>query len=272
MDQDKELREEYFLCGKQGKPELCEDMIVNGKYYCAVIDGVTSKSQKRYGGKTGGRYAAELVAEAIEALGERETAIGAFAALDQKIAAAYQQPQVASEDRIQACVILYSKFRREIWNYGDCQGMINERRLVHGKKIDDVLAGLRAYLIALHLKQGGKAEDIYAHDLGREAILPFMKDQALFANTAGEFGYPVLDGTGICPKYIKKYRVKPGDHVVLASDGYPRLFQTLAESEAYLQHVLEIDPLAIGENMQTKMCAPGNLSFDDRSYLSFFAK
>jgi glycerophosphoryl diester phosphodiesterase len=91
----------------------------------------------------------------------------------------------------------------------------------------------------------------------------------MFANTDDYFGYSVFDGMGINKNLIKIYTVKAGDHVVLASDGYPKLFDTLKESEEYLKWVLEIDPLSIKENKQTKMIKKGNISFDDRSYLSF---
>ncbi len=57
--------------------------------------------------------------------------------------------------------------------------------------------------------------------------------------------------------------------VVLASDGYPAICPTLDESEKELKRILDSDPLAICENIQTKMMVKGNLSFDDRAYLCF---
>ena len=102
--------------------------------------------------------------------------------------------------------------------------------------------------------------------------MPFLKKQSLFANKDGYFGYGVIDGTGINESLIKTYTLNSGDRVVLASDGYPKLFSTLEKSEEYLAYVLEADPLSINENMQTKMKSKDKLSFDDRCYLSFIAE
>lgn len=203
---------------------------------------------------------------------EYETAWTALEKLDKAIARLSPQYPTEPENRLQACVILYSKARREIWNYGDCNLMINERRFSHAKRIDDVMAELRSFAISVYLKEGGRQEELWNEDVGRTAIMPFLKKQSLFANSDGYFGYPVIDGSGINEKYIKIYRVFEGDHVVLASDGYPKLFASLEESEAYLQRIIRDDPLSILENMQTKMIMGDNISFDDRSYFSFVVR
>lgn len=261
--------EERFLLGKRQEESLCEDRIVEGEHFLAVIDGVTAKSAKAYQGRTSGRYAAELVAEAILSLKGDETALSALQAVDRAIAAVYPDGLPAPDERIQACAILYSRARREIWCYGDCNLMINGREILHTKRIDELLSSLRAFAIEVYLAEGGDPQEIYTNDVGRAAILPFLKKQSLFANRAGEFGYPVLEGSGIVEDLLRIYPVSVGDRVVLASDGYPRLFPTLTESEDYLREVLLRDPLAIRENRQTKTVPPSGRSFDDRAYLSF---
>ena len=57
--------------------------------------------------------------------------------------------------------------------------------------------------------------------------------------------------------------------VVLASDGYPFLCPTLAESEARLKEQIVRDPLNINTFKATKGMMTGNLSFDDRAYIRF---
>lgn len=265
-------RSERFLLGKYPDQGLCEDMIVDCDGYYAVIDGVTSKSDVRYDGKTGGRYAAEVIARAIETLDPLETALSALSKLDRVIADHYSTSAIRPVDRMQACVILYSKYRREVWSYGDCNLMINEQEIHHSKKIDEILAYLRSFVNTVYLLEGGDPDSLRAKDLGREAILPFLQKQSIFANQDHEFGYGVIDGNGIVERFIRTYPVKKGDHVVLASDGYPRLFSSLARTEDYLREILRRDPLMMQENLQTKAVHPGNLSYDDRAYLSFFAE
>ena len=50
----------------------------------------------------------------------------------------------------------------------------------------------------------------------------------------------------------------------------PKLFDTLAETEAYLKALLQADPECVNELRGTKGVAAGMQSFDDRSYLSFY--
>ena len=262
---------ESFIIGKSGERE-CEDVLFVGEHFYAVIDGVTSKFPVKYGGKSAGQYCAELLAKTISTLDRESDAIKTLGALNDAVKKAYGSAEITLENKMQACVIIYSKARREIFNYGDCRVMINGKEHDHTKNIDTLLENLRAFTIMTYLNEGGNEREIYERDIGREAILPFLKKQSIFSNKDGCFGYPVIDGTGINKNLIKTYKLKAGDQVVLASDGYPRLFPTLAQSEEYLARVLVSDPLAINENKQTKMKSKESISFDDRTYLRFDVK
>ncbi|MDX6718523.1 MAG: hypothetical protein QOJ63_777 [Solirubrobacteraceae bacterium] len=63
------------------------------------------------------------------------------------------------------------------------------------------------------------------------------------------------------------FRVKRGEEIVLASDGYPRIYGSLAGSEAALATSLKADPLRIREDRTTKGVRPGHRSFDDRAFV-----
>ena len=263
---------ESFIMGKSGDEGQCEDVLVACEHFYAVIDGVTSKFPVKYEGKTAGRYCAELLAREISSLDKDADAITALEALDMAVKKAYGNSEITLENKMQACVIIYSKARREVFNYGDCGLMINGTFMDHSKKIDSLMQELRSFTVMAYLNEGGGEDDLYEKDVGREAILAFLKKQSVFANKDGYFGYPVIDGTGINKSLIKTYSLKQGDKVVLASDGYPKLFSSLKESEEYLEFVLKNDPLSIKENMQTKMKSRESLSFDDRTYISFTVK
>ena len=260
---------EYCLKSKTGNMEDIEDIIVVTQDFYAVIDGVTSKFPVKYQGKSAGRYCAELLKEGVESLPRDIDVNCALELLDKAVNAAYGEREITTESKMQASVIIYSKARREVWSYGDCQLMINDTVFDHKKIIDKTLEALRAFAILTYLNDGGERESLFENDIGRESIMPYLKKQSQFANADGYFGYGVIDGCGINKSHIKVYTVEKGDFVVLASDGYPRLFKTLDESEKYLKEALENDPLCICENMQTKMMRKGSISFDDRSYLSF---
>ena len=57
--------------------------------------------------------------------------------------------------------------------------------------------------------------------------------------------------------------------IVLASDGYPFLKPTLANSEAALAHLIATDPQCVRYFIATKGLVSGNRSFDDRTYIRF---
>lgn len=82
--------------------------------------------------------------------------------------------------------------------------------------------------------------------------------------------YAVADGFPIPMDKVRVVTLTSGRHtVVLASDGYPFLRPTLAESEAKLASQLSDDPLNIGRFKATKAYVEGNNSFDDRAYIRF---
>ena len=79
--------------------------------------------------------------------------------------------------------------------------------------------------------------------------------------------YTVIDGTPIYMNGIKTIDVSRAREIVLATDGYPFLKPTLAESEAALRELLRQDPMLVSLYQATKGIMQGNCSFDDRAYL-----
>ena len=108
-------------------------------------------------------------------------------------------------------------------------------------------------------------------DPARNLIMPFLRLQSRFANRRGAYGYFVFDGFTDPTYPIRTVPIAPGDEVVLASDGYPLLRPTLAESERELARLRRDDPSLIHEYRSTKGFVAGQESFDDRTYLRFVA-
>ena len=156
-----------------------------------------------------------------------------------------------------------------MWSFGDCSVKINDKVYKHTRAGDKLLSDLRAFYTELYSL---KNADVAEGDPGRAAILPWLKEFPCLANKDGEFGYDVINGGDICTDHIVIYPVKPGDRIILASDGYPELFDTLEETERYLFQMIAKDPLCIHELRGTKGVRQGNQSFDDRSYISFVAE
>lgn len=267
---------ERFVCGKKNDETLCEDMTAATENFAVVVDGSTSKGTMRNLDKTTGRTAAELLTQYIEdGLGADadilDFACGATKILHDAYVKAGVLDMVAehAENRMTASVVVFSRTRREIWMIGDCQCMADGVLHTNGKKIDDVLAYMRASVIALAMKRGASVSDILKHDVGREAIMPLLREQCNFQNDARfeEFAYGVVDGFEIPRRFLKVVDVSDAHSIVLASDGYPKLMPTLADSENELNRLIVEDPLMVGKFKATKGLLSGQCSFDDRSYM-----
>ena len=257
---------QQYLQGKSPDPALCEDAIFQNDYFVAVIDGVTAKGRRLYKGMTSGAYAADVLCRELVHMKADAAAAEVILALNEALRSAACE-DAPPEDRPQANLVIFSRDKSEIWLFGDCQFMAGGDAFSFPKEVDLLLASLRAF-IAQDLIRQGMSPDAASSE-SRERIMPYLKAQSGFANSAGPYGYDVLDGGNINTDHIRIVPVRSGDLVVLASDGYPKLFETLEESERYLREMLERDPYCINENRQTKGLSDGNLSYDDRAYISF---
>lgn len=275
---------EKFQKGKRSDA-LCEDVAVECEGYVAVIDGATPKGKLRWGGKTSGRMAAETIAGAVESL-RPDARCGDFvdAATNavMKVYASTGRTDVVRAvpcERLCAAAVVYSVARRQVWMVGDCQFMINGRLFTNPKYIDKCLAGIRADADSYLLANGHSVEDLRRRDIGREIIYDALCQQSFFENTLcgdGRFNYAVIDGFPLVsarnmPQSMKVMcvDVAQGSEVVLATDGYPELHATLAETEKTLGEMIEEDVLCVSLNRQTKGVMSGNNSYDDRTYIRF---
>lgn len=269
---------ESFIKGKKNNKELCEDGLVITENYISIIDGVTSKGNTLWQNMTSGVYVKKLLINAINNMSPNLKAEDSILYLNTLIKEEYEKSNMYEyvkehpEERLQANLIVFNISKNEIWMWGDCQALINKKLYHKEKKIDKILLEARSLLVDLELKNGKTVEDIIKNDTGRKYILPLLKQSIVYNNTIGEYGYNVLDGFEIMPKSVIKIKVKENDEIVLASDGYPVLKNSLKESEEKLLEILEKDPLLINIYKSTKGLQQGNISYDDRTYIKFVVK
>lgn len=261
-----------FLQGKKNEA-ACEDGYVFCEHYAAVVDGVTSKSEHLFSGKTPGRIGMEVLCREIPLLEPELTVEQSVQkltlALRKEREIMSREHEVTLLEYPRACAAIYSKARREVWLIGDCQCCVNGKVYTNPKKIDDVTMHIRSFVLQCERLAGKEETDFEINDPGRQAILPFLKQQYLFENNDGVFGYPVLNGEKIIEGQLVVIPVTEGSLVTLATDGYPVLHESLEESEAELAEVLASDPFCYRKNLQTKGIQKGNVSFDDRCFLQF---
>ena len=304
---ERSMRElESWIRSKAGEDmRTCEDGMVVGEHYCAVVDGATSPTGRRWtsAGLTGGQWAANILCEAIPNLKPTLTPQQAIQQLTDAIQQAYRCEEGAlevvtanPEERATACLIVYSKHRHEIFVVGDCQAIVldDQRRILQTiqpvKHNDVVMSQARSMMLQIERlldqnknKNTNNDDDDTDNalfeelrqrdqqDIGRALIRPLLLGQRLFQNNLDApkpFRYWAMDGFPIREEGIEVFALSPdAKEIVLASDGYPRLFTTLAETEAHLFDILHQDPQLCEVLPNTKGMREGAESFDDRTYL-----
>ena len=270
---------ERYLEPKGNDVLACEDGIVCNDNFIAVIDGATNKSGMKYNNENPGRVARDLAMKTIESLPPEIKALDAFNAINDSFRFFYEklgileQTKETPSHRCTASCVIYSNFYKELWFIGDCIALVDGEHIQFQKEIDTVLANLRSLMINVELSKGVTIENIQERDIAREYIVPLLKKQAYLQNSSyeSEYTYYVLDGIyPIKENHIKVVPLpKEAKEIVLASDGYPKLFSTLEESESHLSSILKRDPLCYREYKSTKGLIKGNTSYDDRAYVRF---
>ena len=272
---------ESFILGKENNPLTCEDGVFISEKLVAVIDGVTAKGSRMWNGHKSGYFAKEVLLQTLQELvdgddncllADEQRSVLLLEKLDMALYDAVLSQggdDMPTEEYPRASIILYNDITKEVISYGDCQCSMGGRIHSHGKEVDRLNSDLRAYHLEYQLLCGATIEELAQNDPGRAAIKENLRIQLGFENRKGEFGYPVLNGCGIEKTLIKRYKVREGDVVILASDGYPRLGKSLEESERALQQILREDPMCFRVYRSTKGVMPGNVSFDDRAFCEF---
>jgi glycerophosphoryl diester phosphodiesterase len=257
---------------KTGDPVRCEDVVVDGSDFAVLCDGATDKSGWRHDGRTGGRLAAELVARTVA------QAPGDCSAIDlvDRINVAYSRELVPLFDGVEprvrpmASFCALQKRTGRVIRVGDVTWRSAIRVQAPEKVVDQRLAAARAVLLRCLLLNGADPVELSRTDPGRQMILPALVEQSAACNRpeSGDLAYGAIDGRPVPEPFVEEWVVGDDETaVVLASDGYPRLFMSVQESERYLAEDLARDPLRIGDHPATKCAGPDMDSFDDRSLL-----
>ena len=257
-----------------------EDGIVITNDFIAVIDGSTSKATRQWSRRmSNGRYAMTIVSRLIRKMPPNTSCHQFCVSVTKAIRDVYlpawkltgrqataELLATHPEERLCASAIVYSNRRREIWLVGDCQCLVGGELCENPKPYEQRLAEMRAQKVNELLAAGKSPDDILVDDQARAAIIPMMLQEMQNQNKT----YAVIDGFPIPETRVPVIALdfRPWE-IVLASDGYPFLCPTLAESEAHLDEQRRNDPLNIGHFKATKGFTQGFNSFDDRSYIRF---
>ena len=266
---------EKFTQSKTGNDSLNEDVIVETTDFVGVLDGATSFTGLKINGMPNGRFASTSVAKIIESLDAQATAHEAIRYISQKFnkvsQAAHQDAGLllTTPDTYPAsALLLYSKARKEVWRLADspfmADGVVNEYNI----PTIGVLTEMRKVVVHAALKSGVSVQALIENDPMTETWKKLIPPLQVFINgSASPYSFGMITGKEVPQELIQIYPVDGVKELVLASDGYMKLFNSLAETEAKHRQILTDDPLLIGEYAQIKTIKKGGVSFDDRTYI-----
>ncbi|MEN0066406.1 MAG: hypothetical protein AAGA48_29995 [Myxococcota bacterium] len=271
---------EEKACSAKGVDNQGDDLVVpplREDGIGGVIEGMTPlESELEWGSVTAGRFAAETVANAVRGLppdvGKEDALERLTDALREEYnrKGRYTQLSTDASARPSCGVALYSPKKRQVWLLGNCQCLIMYPAGVSEwrsriRKLDRVYADARSILLLSSEEKGARRWD--------EGIRQISKLQHRFRNAkeGNRFCFGAIDGFRVHqPNNWERVDVRDdATAVILATDGYPVLCETLEDSERQLFNILHKDPQMVGKYPRTKgrqTVAEGS-SFDDRAYL-----
>lgn len=270
---------EKFLKGKFNNEELCEDGICITDDFIAVIDGVSSQSQFNYENKKLGKIICDILLEAIPNLDNKFDCYQSIDFLNNYVIEFYKKHNIfekISEDAANqpsASVIIYSKRYNQIWLIGDCMALYGDNIIENKLEVDELYTKIRIMTIEYFLSTGYTEEQLLEDDIAKKFIQNLSKRQPYIRNKIynSKYDYAVIDGFNKPNKKLIKCIDVPDNikEIVFVSDGYRKPFSSLKESEEYLKHIKEVDPLCYKEFAYERGFYKNQESYDDRAYIRF---
>eukprot|EP00978_Attheya_sp_CCMP212_P011107 scaffold27157_cov59-Attheya_sp.AAC.1 len=225
---------EEWMQSKSGVSEDSEDAYIVTLHYACVVDGATSCTGRKWTTQnwTGGQWASRVLTNAIHTMLPNQTPAEIVTQLTQTLADAYKQEGVL-------------EFMKQ-----HAEERATASLVLYTKARQEILM-LGDCQAAFILNEMGKLININPPNA------PLL------------YRYWVLDGFPINLDEGMLVHSVPSNakEVILATDGYPDIFETLQETEAHWNTIINQDPLMIRQYPSTKGVQPGAESFDDRTYL-----
>lgn len=267
---------EQFTQGKEGGTDINDDCISVSDNFIAVIDGSTSRVGHQLKGKPIGQFASNILSREVANL---QADIDARGAVDKLTEILKNEAEAAAKEEglnfggpeffPSAALLVYSAARREIWRVADSTFVMDGRANCRVFPQERTWMELRRAYICAEIARGEKEEDLIAVDPTQDMLTSIIRNFKVFANYDGPYGYGVINGSRVPDAHIEVVSAAAANEITFASDGYPEVEPTLEETEKYLLHVVKQDPLMYKLHPQVKGVKPGNVSFDDRSYIRF---
>jgi len=260
---------ESFTASKYEDAKANEDALILTDNFFGVIDGATDISGALIGGESPGRFAARTATRIFDTLTAIENAEDVLDRLTAAMRTAREENSIPSEIRPFCVFAVYIPSLRKIIRVGDIQVFVNGQEIPGRIPAVEALIQARCAILYSHLAAGKTVEELHRNDPSEKLHRLFASGATLVNRGDIPYGFGALDGRPVPKRFIEIISVPPAAEIILASDGYPVVKPSLAESEAFLAEILQTDPLLIGDYPQPRATVPKGkgYGYDDRSWL-----
>lgn len=267
-----------FTQGKNPAKISNEDGLVQASNCVGVVDGASAKDSTLYEGKLSGEFAKDVVVAALSQTTGLESAYQVVARVtdalhSEVLRVSGHTPSTRTPAlRPSAAFVVFLPHTRELVFVGDCHALIDTRYISFPQPFEHVVSQIRANYFSSLRMQGHSDEDLVENYQSKawEVIVPAIHWGAELRNQSGNsVSFSVMDGTEIPRDLIYVLPVAADTRfIAMATDGYTELLNSFESTEIKLHTLIKEDPLCIAALKGCKGVLPGNISFDDRSYLA----
>src|SRR5690625_2647122 len=239
---------ERKVVSKTPDMDLCEDNYCINDHYVCVIDGATNTSGIKFDGRAPGKIISDIIKQTVLKLKPNMGIKEIIAEINNTLIQYYKEKDIYKfilenpDSCPTASFVLYSHSRREVWMVGDCKCLIDGDLYTNEKKVDKVIAEVRALYLEGEIRKGKTVEELLESDSSLAVVKPFKQIQYYLQNTASEseYSYVAINGFNFNLNRIKTIKVsEQTKEIILASDGYQYLRPTLKETESELENIIK---------------------------------
>ena len=258
---------EQFTRGKRRDNDYSEDRLIIGKHLFGVIDGARGPDYTDTDMITAALENAVCLAKSTR---PETTPHILVDQLTENMATAKTTAGLSNRRYTGGHMIsVFHAPSGTLWRVGDCPFRMNGITYDNEFEVETIAARQRAVTIEAMILNGHRIEDLLGDPGYLDSFSPYFHSLLDFANRdTHPLGFGVINGLRVPDNLVQVFDIpKTVSELIITSDGYPVVADTLADTEVALEGLLKRDPLCIREHICSKGLTHDQVSFDDRTYL-----
>lgn len=266
---------EYRTVSKTGDERGNHDGLVINDNFIAVVDAYQARGYRGWNGRPAGIFAKEIICKKLGEIDADAEAADVYRTLGQELQARTAEAiEAMSDSQVYAYpmarVLVYSAARRQIWRLGDSPFVVDgELNFTRSEAMEAMIAQRCEVTEKFLANDRTDLKDMVNNDYGRTSIMEqLVEEERRVDGVECLSGRPDVDYDVLLGN-VEVFQLEPGQEVILASDGYPRLLGTIEDSEEWLAAERARDPLFVHDYKSIRTAKDEEAGYDDRTYVRF---